>query len=290
MDFHLIQKLVGEVTREQLRYVDCAVTANLGIFMPVAGHCYFAISPEHTHPAYLFTISFDTYCRVKVDGTIHESIPSTIAMIPPGMPHQELPSETVSRYIAVMIDKEYFESQLAVYNQRVFPELSGKAMPVTDRVVRAVKDFFTEYEEKTPGYRQLLAASAQMITHLLIRALFDLSRKSEKITACMGINKAIEYINRNYSRKITITDLSHVAGFSPSHFTRVFKNETDLTPSDYIMKTRLDIAKRMLRTGDEIITTIALECGFNSSSYFSHCFMRTFGISPSQFKKSMQKA
>ena len=289
-DFHLIQKLVGKVTREQLRYVDCAVTDYLGVFMPVAGHCYYAISPEHTHPTYLFTITFDTYCQIKIGGTVYKSLPSTMSLIPPGMPHQELPSETVSRYLAVMIDKAYFESQLAMYNRSISSDLYGKPVPVTERLVSAVKEFLAEYEDKAPGYQHLLAASAQTITHLLIRLLFNLSRESKRITSRMSVNKAIEYINEHYGNKITITDLAHIACLSPSHFTRIFKSETGFSPTDYIMKTRLDIAKRMLRVGDTPVTTIALECGFNSSSYLSHCFTRAYNISPSQFKKSMQTA
>jgi AraC-like DNA-binding protein len=52
----------------------------------------------------------------------------------------------------------------------------------------------------------------------------------------------------------------------------------------------LDMAKRMLRSGDKPVTTIALDREFNSSSYFSHCFLRAFNTSPSQFKKSIQTA
>jgi len=136
----------------------------------------------------------------------------------------------------------------------------------------------------------MLAASTQTITHLLIRLLFDLTRESEKITSHMSVNKAVEYVNTHYGEKITITDLAHVVCLSPSHFTRIFKSEIGCSPTDYIMKTRLDMAKRMLRNGDTPVTTIALECGFNSSSYFSHCFLRAFNTSPSQFKKSMQTA
>lgn len=289
-DFNLVQKLVGNITPEQLRHVDCAVADHLGVFMPVAGQCYYAISPEHIHPTYLFTITFDTYSRIKIGRTIYESIPSTVSVIPPDTPHQELPSDTVSRYLAVMIDKVYFERQLDIYKLSMNREMYGKPIRVTERLVSAVKEFLAEYEEEAPGYQHLLAASTQTITHLLIRLLFNLSREDKKITSRMSVNKAIEYINTHYNKKITTTDLAHVACLSPSHFTRIFKSETGFSPTDYIMKTRLDMAKRRLRIGDTPVTTIALECGFNSSSYFSHCFIRAFNISPSQFKKTMQTA
>ncbi len=289
-NFTKIQHLVGNVTKEQLRYVDYAITDNVGIFMPIAGQCFYAISPEHTHPSYLFTVCFDSYCQIKLGGKIYDSVPSTMAMIPPDLPHQELPSETVSRYLAVMIDKEYFEQELLLYNKSISSDLYCKPIPVTDRLVATLKEFMAEYEEDAPGAQQVLGAISQSITHLIIRTLFNVSQKSEKTCSMMNVNKAIEYINAHYGEKITISDLAHIACLSLSHFTRIFKTETDMTPADYIMKTRLDIAKRMLRIGDASITSIALDCGFNSSSYFSHCFLRAFNISPSQFKKSLHIA
>jgi AraC-like DNA-binding protein len=81
-----------------------------------------------------------------------------------------------------------------------------------------------------------------------------------------------------------------VANLSPSRFSRVFKEETSMSPVEYIMQTRLDCAKRMLRSNEKTLSEIALECGFNSSSYFYQCFMRTFNISPSDFRKSISAA
>jgi AraC-like DNA-binding protein len=286
-DLARIRNLVGDVKKEQLRHVDYAVTDTFGIFMPVAGQCYYAISPEHTHPSYLFTVTFDTYCSVKFGGQIIDSEPSTMFLIPPGFPHQELPSDTVSRYLAVMINKEYFEQQLTFYNRTVPQTLWFKPIKVTDRLVAALKEFMAEYEEASPGFEQLLSAVSQFITHQIIRLLLNISHGNEKTASRMNVNKAIEYINAHYGENVAVSDLAHVACLSLSHFTRIFKSETGMSPADYIMNTRLDYAKRMLRTGDAPVTTVALQCGFNSSSYFSHCFLRTFKTSPSQFKKSL---
>jgi AraC-like DNA-binding protein len=286
-DLEKIRHLVGEITPEQLVYVDCAVTGDVGAFMPIAGQCHYAIAPEHTHPGWSFIVSFDSHCRTKIGDTIYDSIPSTIFVLPPDIPHQELPSEIVSRYIAVMISTRFLEDQLSRYNKSAEDFHATMTSRSTQRLIDELKEFMTEYEEAAPGYESLLDASALKITHLLIRQFLNIRHSSDAITHRMSVNKALEYLNEHYGEKISVNDLATAANSSVSHFSRVFKGETGLSPSDYIMQVRLDYAKRMLRADKKTITEIALDCGFNSSSYFSHCFTRAFQISPSDFKKSL---
>ena len=48
-DIDKIQELVGDICAEDLKYVDCSVSHNLGIFIPSVGYCNFAIKPQHTN-------------------------------------------------------------------------------------------------------------------------------------------------------------------------------------------------------------------------------------------------
>ena len=103
----------------------------------------------------------------------------------------------------------------------------------------------------------------------------------------MAANHAIEFMHKSLSDKLSVTDLARVARLSPSHFARVFKSETGVTPIEYLQELRLIRAKRLLRDTGEPLTGIALDCGFNSSSYLSRCFMDRFGMYPSKFRKSL---
>ncbi|HEX2958835.1 MAG TPA: AraC family transcriptional regulator [Chitinispirillaceae bacterium] len=287
-DIEKIRYLVGEISSEQLVHVDCAVTDELGAFMPIAGQCHYAITPEHTHPGWSFIVSFDSYCRTKIGTTIYDSVPSTIFSLGPGIPHQELPSETVPRYIAVLIDTTYLQQQLAVYKKPINEIHNAISCPSSQRLIDELKEFMTEYEEAAPGFESLLKASALKITHLIIRQFLDLKPPGSVIMHRMSVNKALEFLNAHYGEKISINDMASAANCSVSHFSRIFKEETSVAPSDYIMKIRLDYAKRMLRSDEKTLTQVALDCGFNSSSYFSHCFSRTYNISPSDYKKSFE--
>ncbi|WP_299014681.1 helix-turn-helix domain-containing protein [uncultured Photobacterium sp.] len=69
---------------------------------------------------------------------------------------------------------------------------------------------------------------------------------------------------------------------------RKFKQEFGMSLKDYIIKFRFQQAKLMLRQGDRI-SDVALSCGFNEPSYFSACFKRCFGMTPSQYASKYQK-
>lgn len=104
----------------------------------------------------------------------------------------------------------------------------------------------------------------------------------------LKMKSVIEYIEKNYSEKITLEDLSRITGMTKNHFCRVFRALSGVTPFEYITRHRLMRARHMLKTADFPITDVALECGFSDSSYFIKVFGREYGITPAKFRKSAE--
>lgn len=73
-------------------------------------------------------------------------------------------------------------------------------------------------------------------------------------------------------------------GFSQSHFSRLFKQNTGEVFSRYLAKVRLEHAIVLLSNTDKSIDEIAYECGFNSTSYFSYAFKKEFLVSPLKYR------
>ncbi|MGN1105127.1 MAG: helix-turn-helix domain-containing protein, partial [Huintestinicola sp.] len=63
-----------------------------------------------------------------------------------------------------------------------------------------------------------------------------------------------------------------------------FKNETGVTPIEYLIGIRLERAKTMLKRKSISVTEIAMNCGFGSSAHFSSCFQSRVGISPTEYR------
>lgn len=72
---------------------------------------------------------------------------------------------------------------------------------------------------------------------------------------------------------------------SASQVYRKIKQKSGYSPSIYIRKKRLSIARQWIKQSDAPITEIAFQAGFQNLPYFSRCFLAEFGISPSRFRR-----
>lgn len=102
-----------------------------------------------------------------------------------------------------------------------------------------------------------------------------------------GINISKAYIDKYYMLDISLEKISYVAGFSPYYFSRNFKDKVGLNFIDYLMQTRIDQAKILLKTTDLKISEVSMEVGFDSVSYFSESFKKQTGQSPSAYRSSL---
>lgn len=86
----------------------------------------------------------------------------------------------------------------------------------------------------------------------------------------------------------SVEQLSQFLLMDASNLYRKVKALTGLSPVQYILSLRLRLAKKLLRESDTPITSIALDCGFNSSGYFSRVFKKDTGMTPSQYRKQQK--
>ena len=78
--------------------------------------------------------------------------------------------------------------------------------------------------------------------------------------------------------------MASTAKMSEFHFLRTFKQVTQVTPHQYILRARLRQAAVRLKTRSDKVLEIALDTGFADLSNFNHAFRAAFGVSPTQFR------
>ena len=105
----LIQSLVGDITKEDIQYVDYYVSKNLGIFIPSVGFCGYATKVNHSHCSYPFVLLLSDNTLFK---TSLKSTQSTYlgAFLSPHIEHEEMKGDNFSRYYALFITNSFFES------------------------------------------------------------------------------------------------------------------------------------------------------------------------------------
>ncbi|MBI3701707.1 MAG: helix-turn-helix transcriptional regulator [Afipia sp.] len=112
------------------------------------------------------------------------------------------------------------------------------------------------------------------------------SRKPLKATS-PDRRRAVEtalWIEANSSREIDLPGLAKRAGLSAFHFLRLFSNVLGVTPHQYLVRSRLRHAARLLSDDARPITSIAFDVGFGDLSNFVRTFHRAAGISPGRYR------
>ena len=99
------------------------------------------------------------------------------------------------------------------------------------------------------------------------------------------IEAACSYIERHLEEELSIASLAAYAGYMEYYFSKKIKRELEMTPAEYIRKKRLTKAALLLRSSDLDVQQIASRLQFCSQSYFTDCFRKEFGVSPTKDRK-----
>jgi len=100
------------------------------------------------------------------------------------------------------------------------------------------------------------------------------------------VNDINNYIMKNYSRKITLNDIASNLHISCSYLSRLYKKEQGETIINFLNKTRIEMAKKLLKNTALRISDVANEVGFDDPAYFTHVFIKYTGSSPKDFREN----
>lgn len=102
--------------------------------------------------------------------------------------------------------------------------------------------------------------------------------------------KAKEYIDENFSSPISAYDIAQSAGISESLLFKLFRENEDVTPTEYLRDVRLQKAEQMLMSDiDARIADVARDCGFSDSAYFCKVFKDKIGMTPKNYQNKYMK-
>lgn len=125
----------------------------------------------------------------------------------------------------------------------------------------------------------------QSLLNTMLIILFRNKRQKMKLIQKNQITEIISYINANYMYDLSIADIAGHFYMSPFYLCREFKKYTNSTINQYINKTRIMNAQRMLYSSDDNITNISINTGFASVSHFGRVFKEITGSTPTSWRK-----
>lgn len=167
-----------------------------------------------------------------------------------------------------------FAKELRIYNKQFddIPEFSGIDLKTHLRKF----DFFKDLTQWL---------------HEFIKIYFDfllgLNSQHKRRTEIL---KAIQYIEENYTRNISLTDLAGQVNLSESYLSHLFKKETGSGIANYVLNLRLEMGKKLLKSTNLSVYEIAEKVGYSNVYYFSSSFKKAFGVSPTEYQKIVNKS
>lgn len=132
-----------------------------------------------------------------------------------------------------------------------------------------------------------MAGYLMLALSLLVEKTSHIKKRHESSMAYT--NKAMEYIEFNYTEKLTVQDIADYIGISRSQLYRVFMEMYQKSPMQIILEYRIRIACQLLKTSRLSISSVGYSVGFEDNLYFSRAFKKVIGISPREYIRSISK-
>ncbi|MGB3650731.1 MAG: AraC family transcriptional regulator, partial [Rivularia sp. (in: cyanobacteria)] len=101
------------------------------------------------------------------------------------------------------------------------------------------------------------------------------------------IKQTKDYIHAHLNEKLSLEAIAATIDMSQYHFCRVFKETTGLTPWQYVIKKRIELAKQLLKIPQLSIVEISYQLGYSTPAQFTNFFRKHTGISPSSYRKKL---
>ncbi len=219
----------------------------------------------------------------QVGSKTYEVDAGEMLLVPEGVAHKVIEADD-DRVRHILNCRGQYVPKLirdAIFINRPVVRVTTEAREEIDAIFEKIKFEYSEPDEFTTD---MLAAYTREIFVLVARCRGNHAGTEGGSPA---VESTLSYIKLHSSEKITLPDMAEMCGVSVAYLSRRFKEEVGIGFADYLSRTRLQRAAKMLEESPDIsITEVAFATGFNDSNYFSDKFKRQFGIPPTKYKNS----
>ena len=245
--------------------------------------------PLHWHDEFEFIRVKKGRLRLFLNNEPLIGEPGAVFFVSPGTLHRAEPIDCI--YECAVFDAKLISGyDVSKMSRYIRPIITGDVE--IDAMCSSAKDTVDELFSSISverDYYELYAVS------LLVKIFYELyssdcvkvSRKKSKLYTHRRAQMILllEKIGKEYTGKISFSELAETSGINEKYFFKVFKEFTGQTPTEYINCMRVDRACHEMTVNGLSVTDAAYEAGFNELSYFSRVFKRYKGMTPGEYKR-----
>ncbi len=211
---------------------------------------------------------------------------NNLVVINPNEVHYSISDEITQDYYVVYIDRTWYQT----LQKHIFSIDQIIALPNEILDLNICNEFFQLFEylyEKNDVIEKELKL-LEFLKVTLKSSFFE--NNIIEIDKTTQIAKEFkEYIEKNISSKLTLTQISNALGYSPYHIIRVCNQNFGLSANAYIVNKRVHRAKKLISEGIDI-SQAAREVGFYDQSHLTNVFKKVFALTPKAYQKDIQNS
>ncbi|MNN39328.1 HTH-type transcriptional activator Btr [compost metagenome] len=125
----------------------------------------------------------------------------------------------------------------------------------------------------------------ELFTTLFTAALIEIRTHRLEMSGT-AVETVKRWVSANYNQHADLNTLAGMVFLTPSYLSKLFKQETGLTLTDYIIEIRIRKAKQLLKNAHDLkVHEIGTEVGYPDPAYFNKLFKRIVGVTPNEYKR-----
>jgi len=253
--------------------------------------------PLHSHEELELNLILNAYGAKRTIGNhIGEIDDMELVLVGSNLPHFWQTHKCKSKEIkevTLQFHKDLFDEKFLRRNQLSFIrnllERSAKGILFSKQTIKEIMPRLNALNQKQ-GFDSVLELLSILHDLSISRNMHVLSDSAFNNTEfsynSRRIEKAIEYMNLNFQKPITLTEVAKLANMADVSFSRFFKARTGITFMDSLLELRLGNASRLLIDTTQSIAEVAYNCGFNNISNFNRLFKKKKSCTPREFREN----
>ena len=214
-----------------------------------------------------------------------------VLLVPEGMPHIAS-DEGAVQMVGLVLCTHCMRGAWGDSLRRAFADVRFGAIAVrrldvdaVDRVAALVRGIERELDKPAAAHDLMVDGLMSQFCAEIVRA-----RPVNLSVAGSGwpemIANALEFIEKNAAFAISLSDVAEAVARAPAHVAASMRQHTGRTVVDWITHGRMALARELLRTTDQSVTTVAEAVGYASPSHFHRTFRRAHGATPAQWRNA----
>lgn len=132
---------------------------------------------------------------------------------------------------------------------------------------------------------RITGAPIVKLSAVFYKILSVLHENAEVQSRSNVVSSVIAAVTEDIRRPFSLEDIAKRSGYSKNHIINIFKKETGKTPYAFLNDMKVDMAKKLLLHSDSSLASISIESGFGDYINLYRCFLKTVGISPTEWRK-----